>query len=74
LNKEGEKMRVDKTLSELWNLSDHEDETVREVVKMAINTIHKMDEEHDKFVNISYDVIRKEEGKVKRYEKALKEI
>lgn len=65
-------MRVDKTLSELWVLVDHhEDKEVREIAKMAINAICKMDEEHDKFVNTSYDVLKKEEEKVRQYEEAL---
>ncbi len=41
-------MSIDKTYSELWGISDHEDEAVREVVEMAINTLQKMDAENIK--------------------------
>lgn len=39
-------MRTDKTYSELWNLTEHKDQTVREVAKMAINTLDGLHDEN----------------------------
>ena len=40
-------LRIDKTYSELWNLvNNHDDGTVRETAKMAINTLQKLQEEN----------------------------
>jgi F0F1-type ATP synthase epsilon subunit len=56
-------VRVDKTLSELWSLKDSpEDFTIdqlKEVAIMAINALHKQEIEHEKFVNDSYEAIKK---------------
>ena len=42
-------MRIDKTYSELWNLVNaHEDTTVQETAKMAINTLQKLQKEIEK--------------------------
>jgi predicted transcriptional regulator len=68
-------VRVDKTLSELWSLKDSPEdftiEQLKEVATMAINALHKQELEHEKFVNASYETIRKEEEKVKRLEKEI---
>lgn len=40
-------MRIDKTYSELWNLvNTHDDETLKETAKMAINALQKIQEEN----------------------------
>jgi hypothetical protein len=71
-------VRIDKTLSELWDLNNNPSnftlEQLKEVATMAINALHKQEIEHEKFVDPSFKAIKKEEEKVKRYEKALKEI
>lgn len=38
----------DKTLSELWDLAEHEDEVVAETAKMAIRAIQELKEENHK--------------------------
>jgi hypothetical protein len=47
-------MRIDKTYSELWSISDHDDETVRDVVKMAINTLQKLQKENEEAYDKGY--------------------
>ncbi|MEB6550163.1 hypothetical protein MXL46_13795 [Heyndrickxia sporothermodurans] len=68
-------VRIDKTLSELWSLkespSDFTTEQLKEVATMAINALHKQEEEHEKFVNTTYEVIKKEEEKVKKLNRLI---
>jgi hypothetical protein len=71
-------VRVDKTLSELWDLknnpSDFTIDQLKEVAAMAINALHKQEIEHENFVDASYKAIKKQEDNVKRYKEALKYI
>lgn len=74
-------MRVDKTLSELWSISDHEDKDVGEVAKMAITAIQKLQEELNQAKKYAENVMNKQSYKVlrekrtsERYERALREI
>jgi transcriptional regulator with XRE-family HTH domain len=39
-------VRIDKTYSELWSISDHDDKDVCEIVKMTINTLQKLEKEN----------------------------
>lgn len=68
-------VRVDKTLSELWSLKDNPEEftheQLREVAIMAINALHKQEIEHENFVNVSYDTIRKQEETIKQQQEEL---
>lgn len=82
-------MKIDKTYSELWDLvNTHEDEIVKETAKMAINTLQKLQKEHEKEYDrlrkqiyelaeekhVAYMKLNKATEKSFRYEKALKVI
>lgn len=50
-------MRIDKTYSELWDLANtHEDIVVYETVKMAINTLQKLQKEIDRLEKALDDI------------------
>ncbi|TCJ00447.1 hypothetical protein [Cytobacillus praedii] len=67
-------MRTDKTLSELWNLVEHEDKEVSDTAKMAIDTIGRLKETYAKVLNrkdqqiadMACELVTQDE-KIKRY-------